>query len=210
MCFGARAFFGYAPAPDGSIYWFANLPTPEEPSREILANIDSIEGKRRLLDLFWKDKIPAIEIIEATTDLRAPLPTYVLSSVPKLNRDRVVLLGDAAHAMSPSSGQGASMAIEDAVILAKCLRDLPVERALERYEALRRDRVERVAAYGERSSAGKAAGPVGRVLRDLALPFVLRYLAAPGRLAWMYDYRIDWNEHESSSASAPRTVPALR
>jgi 2-polyprenyl-6-methoxyphenol hydroxylase-like FAD-dependent oxidoreductase len=38
----------------------------------------------------------------------------------------MIVIGDAAHATSPSSGQGASMAIEDAVVLAKCVRDLPV------------------------------------------------------------------------------------
>jgi 2-polyprenyl-6-methoxyphenol hydroxylase-like FAD-dependent oxidoreductase len=38
-------------------------------------------------------------------------------------RGRVVLVGDAAHATSPSSGQGASMAIDDAVVLGKCLLD---------------------------------------------------------------------------------------
>lgn len=48
------------------------------------------------------------------------------------HRDRMVLVGDAAHVTSPSSGQGASLAIEDALMLARCLRDLPDHRAAAR------------------------------------------------------------------------------
>ncbi len=57
--------------------------------------------------------------------------------------DRVVLVGDAAHAASPAAGQGASMALEDSVTLARCLRDLAApRRAFEVYERLRWERVE--------------------------------------------------------------------
>ncbi|MGY1700705.1 FAD-dependent monooxygenase [Geodermatophilus sp. SYSU D00766] len=45
--------------------------------------------------------------------------------MPTWHRDGMVLVGDAVHAASPASGQGASMAFEDAVTLARCLRDLP-------------------------------------------------------------------------------------
>jgi 2-polyprenyl-6-methoxyphenol hydroxylase-like FAD-dependent oxidoreductase len=109
----------------------------------------------------------------------------------------MAIVGDAAHATSPASGQGASMAIEDAVVLAICLRDLPgVQQAFAAYEQLRRERVERVVAQGARSSSGKAAGPIARVLRDLMLPVVLKRVASSGEksLAWMYDYHIDWDE----------------
>ncbi|WP_318552153.1 FAD-dependent monooxygenase [Kitasatospora fiedleri] len=50
-----------------------------------------------------------------------------------------MLIGDAAHAASPATGQGASMALEDALVLAKALRDAPTtEAALARYEHHRR------------------------------------------------------------------------
>ncbi|MYR91732.1 monooxygenase, partial [Streptomyces sp. SID685] len=56
---------------------------------------------------------------------------------------RVLLIGDAAHAASPATGQGASTALEDAVVLAKALRDLPdAARAFGAYERHRRPRVE--------------------------------------------------------------------
>jgi FAD-dependent urate hydroxylase len=105
----------------------------------------------------------------------------------------MVIIGDAAHATAPSSGQGASMAIEDAVVLSRCLRDLPdTPRAFAAYERLRRARVERIVAHGARTSNSKAAGPVARVLRDLMLPVILKRLANGRSLGWVHDYHIDW------------------
>ena len=57
-------------------------------------------------------------------------------------RDRVVLIGDAAHASSPMMGQGGGMAVEDAYVLADCLRSAhTVEAALDRYVTRRKPRV---------------------------------------------------------------------
>ena len=116
------------------------------------------------------------------------------SRVPTWHKGAMIVIGDAAHATAPSSGQGASMAVEDAVVLARRLRDLPeTGRAFAAYERLRRQRVERIVAHGARTSNSKAAGPLGRVLRDLMLPVVLKH-AAGGSLAWMHDYHIAWDE----------------
>ena len=60
---------------------------------------------------------------------------------------RVTLLGDAAHAMLPFFAQGAAQAIEDAVVLAACLRSADsasIPDALQRYEAIRRPRASQV------------------------------------------------------------------
>jgi 2-polyprenyl-6-methoxyphenol hydroxylase-like FAD-dependent oxidoreductase len=110
----------------------------------------------------------------------------------------MVIIGDAAHAAAPASGQGASMAIEDAVVLAKSLRESPdVPSALARYEMVRRPRVERVVEYGARFSSAKAPGTVSRIIRDLMLPFVFKRAASPKSMqsmSWLFDYHIDWNE----------------
>jgi len=79
----------------------------------------------------------------------------------------MVIIGDAAHAPSPTSGQGASMAAEDAVVLAKCLRDLPdIPRALAAYERLRRARVERIVAQGARTGRSKTPAPSAGCCRE--------------------------------------------
>ena len=195
MVFGKRAFFGYTIHPSGEIWWFANPPRAHEPTSAELAAISTEQWKETLIDLFAEDATPANEIIGATPGRLAGCATYDLPSVPKWHRGPMVIIGDAAHATAPSSGQGASMAIEDALVLARCLRDLPdTRRAFASYERLRRGRVERIVAHGARTSNSKAAGPVGRVLRDLMMPVILKRVAGGGSLAWMHDYHIDWDE----------------
>jgi 2-polyprenyl-6-methoxyphenol hydroxylase-like FAD-dependent oxidoreductase len=56
------------------------------------------------------------------------------------HRGRVVLIGDAAHATSPHVGQGAAMAIEDALVLAEEVTGRPLEEALERFMERRFER----------------------------------------------------------------------
>jgi FAD-dependent urate hydroxylase len=195
MVFGKRAFFGYAVHPSGEVWWFANPPRADEPTGAELAAIGTEQWREMLMDLFAGDDSPAVEIIRSTPGKLAGWATYDLPSVPTWHRGSLVIIGDAAHATAPSSGQGASMAIEDAVVLSRCLRDLPDTRqAFAAYERLRRARVERIVAHGARTSNSKAAGPVVRVLRDLMMPLILKRVARGGSLAWMHDYHIAWDE----------------
>jgi 6-hydroxynicotinate 3-monooxygenase len=61
------------------------------------------------------------------------------------SRGNIVLLGDACHPMKPHMGQGAGMAIEDAAMLARCLKGATnVPEALQTYEYNRKDRTKRV------------------------------------------------------------------
>jgi FAD-dependent urate hydroxylase len=195
MVFGKRAFFGYAVHPSGEVWWFANPPRANEPTGAELAAIGTEQWREMLMDLFAGDDSPAVEIIRSTPGKLAGWATYDLPSVPTWHRGSLVIIGDAAHATAPSSGQGASMAIEDAVVLSRCLRDLPDTRqAFAAYERLRRARVERIVAHGARTSNSKAAGPVARVLRDLMMPLILKRVAGGESLAWMHDYHIAWDD----------------
>ncbi|OLF05901.1 FAD-dependent oxidoreductase [Actinophytocola xinjiangensis] len=193
MVFGRRCFLGYLRAPDGTVWWFANPPQERELSPAELAAISPDQWREHLRHLFAADAAPARALIDATDELFTGWNTYDFPTVPTWHRDRLIIIGDAAHATSPSAGQGASMAIEDAVVLAKCLRDLPdVPAAFRAYESLRRQRVERVVARGKRNGSGKALGPVGRVL----LPTFFRLLArfSGGGQNWIFNHRIDWDE----------------
>jgi len=86
-------------------------------------------------------------------------------------------------------------------LVARCLRDLPHDQAFAAYETLRRPRVERVIKETTRKNSSKTAGPAGRVLFALAMRIFTK-LAKPEKMAWMFDYRIDWN--------APVTPAALQ
>ena len=197
MVWGKRAFFGYTLSPSGEVWWFANPPSARELTRAELAATTTEQWKEQLIGLFADDAAPAVEIIRATTGELHGTNQYDMPSVRTWHKGPMVIIGDAAHAASPASGQGASMTIEDAVVLAKCLRDLPdIQQAFAAYEQLRRERVERVVAQGARSSSGKAAGPIARVIRDLMLPVILKRVASNGEksLAWVYSHHIDWDE----------------
>jgi FAD-dependent urate hydroxylase len=210
MAFGRRAFFGWTAAPDGTIWWFAN-PPQKQPMRR--GDWTPASWRAHLLELFAGDAIPAAAIIAATADVLGPWNTYDLPDVPVWRSGRTVLVGDAAHAASPSSGQGASMAIEDAVTLGRCLGQQPeieggrpeieggrpeieggrpeIKKALAEYERARRARVEKVVAYGKRSGSAKTAGPVGAAIRDAMLPLFMKMLHRKGDpQSWILDYKI--------------------
>ena len=190
MAFGRRAFFGWVTAPDGSVWWFANPPAkrPVAPGEWT-----PVAWKAHLLDLFAGDGVPAAALIEASDEVVGPWNTWDFPRVPVWRDERMVLVGDAAHAVSPSSGQGASMAIEDAVVLGRCLATIPaIPAALTEYEHRRRERVEKVVAYGRRSGSTKTAGPVGAVVRDAMTPLFMRLLYRKGNpQAWILEHRVD-------------------
>lgn len=192
MIFGKHAFFGYVvDSLDGTV-WFANVPRPPVTQAE-RAGTTLQQWQDHLLELFAGDRGPAVDLITAGKLELAADNTHDLPSVPTWHKGPMVIVGDAAHAPSPSSGQGASMAAEDAVVLAKCLRDLPaVPQALATYEHLRRRRVERIVAQGARSSSTKTPGPVGRAVRNLLLPVVFKLLVTKKSQAWIHNHHIDW------------------
>jgi 2-polyprenyl-6-methoxyphenol hydroxylase-like FAD-dependent oxidoreductase len=198
MIFGRRAFFGHVADPAGGTVWFANVPRPAVSAAERAATTAE-QWQRQLVELFAGDAGPASDLIAGGYLELAGDSTHDLPSVPVWHRGPMVIVGDAAHAPSPSSGQGASMAAEDAVVLAKCLRDLPdIPRALAAYEGLRRKRVERIVAQGARTGSAKTPGPVGRALRDLALPLVFKLLVTDRSTAWIHEHHIDWDTPVSS------------
>ncbi|MEV0890864.1 FAD-dependent monooxygenase [Promicromonospora sp. NPDC050262] len=195
--FGRRCFFAFTPHPDGEVWWVANPPSPVEPTPAELAAISPEEWRRRLIDLFRDDKGPASDIIGATEKIFAGWNTYDVPSVPVWHSNRMIIIGDAAHATAPSIGQGAAMAIEDAVVLAKCLRDRPtVASAFAAYEGLRRERVERVVEQGRRTGGWKSLHPLAAVPRDLVMRLGMAHMARTGNdpSRWIYEHHIDWAE----------------
>src|SRR5438067_6248969 len=109
MVFGNRQFFAYALQPDGKVVWFANPPRKIEPTQADLAAISDAQWRAELLGRARADRGPAVAIIEATPTIFRPWATYDFPTVPTWHRDRMIIIGDAAHATAPSSGQGASM-----------------------------------------------------------------------------------------------------
>jgi 2-polyprenyl-6-methoxyphenol hydroxylase-like FAD-dependent oxidoreductase len=192
MIWGKECFFGYTTSPAGEVWWFANPPSRTELSRAELA----APGLReRLVAMLSADRSPAAAIVAASTEFGLS-NQYDLPTVPTWRRERMVVIGDAAHAVSPASGQGVSLAAEDAVTLAQCLRDhADVPAALAVYEQRRRARVERVVAWGSGMNNTKKQGRAGRLLRDLVLPVILKRGGTPAamlEMSWLFEHHIDW------------------
>ncbi|MGE0789037.1 MAG: FAD-dependent oxidoreductase [Sandaracinaceae bacterium] len=202
MTFGRRCFFGYVVSPSGEVWWFANPPRKEPYSRERLERATDADWKREIGELLEGEPPRLAEIVAGSGPIIAT-NQYDLPRVRTWRSGRAVLVGDAAHAANPASGQGVSLAAEDAVALAMCLRDVrDPARAFAAFEAVRRPRAERVVAHGARMSSAKAAGPIGRAIRDLMMPMFLRRQAktAASSLAWLFDHRLDWNETIGAAA----------
>jgi len=194
MTFGVNGFFGYQKVPTGEIYWFENHERKNAPDRTELNAISPEEWKEKLLRLHTGDHDEITDIIRSTGSEIGKWPVYDLPSLPTWHQGPVCLIGDAAHATSPHIGQGASLAMEDAIVLAKCLRDVKVvPDAFEAFEAIRRDRVEDIVEMSREMGNQKApSNLVTRKVRDLILPFFLK--RGVKNFEQIYSYRVDWNE----------------
>lgn len=162
--------FGCAHVGGGRVYWFATKNAPEgqrnEPGGSKTALLEAFRG--------WHEPVGAVI---GATEGGAILRTDVYDRKPlgrRWGEGRVTLLGDAAHPMTPNLGQGACQAIEDAVVLARCLRARGATAdALRRYEELRAERAATVVRRSRRlGKIGQLENPLLCRLRDRALGMI--------------------------------------
>ncbi|MEV0719224.1 FAD-dependent monooxygenase [Asanoa sp. NPDC050611] len=119
----------------------------------------------------FADWDPVVRAIVDALDAPLKWALFDREPIPRWSKGAVTLLGDACHPMLPYGAQGAAQAIEDAAVLAACLRDdADVPAALARYEALRHDRTARVQAIS-RGNATRFHLPDGpaQQARDAAI-----------------------------------------
>jgi 2-polyprenyl-6-methoxyphenol hydroxylase-like FAD-dependent oxidoreductase len=176
---------GITPMSKGRAYWFAQKYTPEGAK-------DKPGGKKHeVLELFydWHDPIPAVIEATAETDiLRTDI--YEIKHLRHWSRGCVTLLGDAAHAMTPNLGQGACIAIEDAVELGECLKtETDIVAALKLYEKRRVTRANRIARLAHIiGQVVQWENPILSGVRNSimrSIPVSLEF----GRLMWIFDYQ---------------------
>lgn len=170
---GSAAEVGLTQLVDGRVYWFATGDDPEG----AVAGDERAEVLRR----FGSWHSPIADVVHATPPhavlrhdlyrLRRPFPSFA--------RGRVVLVGDAAHAMLPTLGQGGCLALEDAVTLGVALASAAdVPGALHDYDAARRPRTEALARRSDQTArVTQARHPVAVALRTAVIA------AMPARVA---------------------------
>lgn len=153
---GRGTRFGIVPLRGDGVYCFAAAEAPagaRSPDGELAELRRHFGG--------WHDPIPQL-LAGTAADAVLRHDVYELPPLTTYRRGRVVLLGDAAHAMSPNLGQGACQALEDAVTLAA--------RGIDDYDRLRRARTQRIARRSHQVGAvAQWSGAVPVALRNAAM-----------------------------------------
>jgi 2-polyprenyl-6-methoxyphenol hydroxylase-like FAD-dependent oxidoreductase len=142
---GRGARFGFYPIKQGTCWYILQRGSPDTPP-------DADGAKPAALERAEPFPSPSRALVERTP---APavyrLDIWLRQPAERWSHGRVTLLGDAAHAMTPNLGQGAAQSIEDAIVLAKCLREhTDVAAALIEYERRRREHVNDIARQARR------------------------------------------------------------
>ncbi|HEX6685182.1 MAG TPA: NAD(P)/FAD-dependent oxidoreductase [Candidatus Limnocylindrales bacterium] len=198
--FGRKAYYLYNRLRGGGTLWGANLPF-DRPMSLVEARAVPPENWIEKLREAYGDEDPGGQFVRHTTpeNLTIVGGLHIMPSVPRWWWGRMVLVGDSVHAPSNSSGQGASLAIESAVQIARCLRDLPdPASAFTAFERLRRDRVEAVAKRAARINHAKAPGPIARAIMPTMMKIMMKTVMRPeGTMAREQRYRIDFDEKVS-------------
>ena len=182
---GKGCQFGITPMSQERAYWFVQKYAPE-------GEVDKPgERKNGILELFgdWHDPIPAV--IEATAELDILRnDIYELQRLYQWSHGRVTLLGDAAHAMTPNLGQGACVAIEDAVVLATCLNDTAnIPAALKNYEKRRVTRTNNITRLAHFiGQAVQWENPILAVPRNIIIKSTPVSMAIK-QFMWILDYQ---------------------
>lgn len=198
--FGHRGFFGYCGARPDEVMWWSNLWREKELTKEQLNDLPIETVKQEMLSTYRGYHEP-IETLIKHSGPPVKLNVYDIQTLPAWHDRRVVLIGDAAHAVSPNAGQGASMALEDAMYLAKLLRDAAGNhgRAFEKFEDDRKPRVERIVAEGRRRASDKQnVTPFQSALRNATIAIFFDLFGERSQ-DWLYKDRIEWEDRAAAA-----------
>ncbi|MCY0865154.1 MAG: FAD-dependent monooxygenase [Sulfobacillus sp.] len=151
---GLDRHFGFSQMGPERIYWYATWPKTDTPP-----------SWSDVIDFFSSWGYPIRDLLQATapTD-RLCHPIVDRNPWADWGRGRIILMGDAAHAMTPNLGQGGCQAMLDAWSLNHYLQRSPIPDAFDRYRRFRHRRAARVATlsrlYGR---VGHWSGMPGRI-----------------------------------------------
>lgn len=121
--FGPNGFFGYGATSPTTTMWWSTCSAENVPAQRKI-NAEDMKVQLQARHGTWKD--PIIKDILEHVDVTSIYPVWTLGDLPNWGSDGLLVLGDAAHALQPTSGQGASQALEDAkcfpLLLSKVLK----------------------------------------------------------------------------------------
>jgi 2-polyprenyl-6-methoxyphenol hydroxylase-like FAD-dependent oxidoreductase len=187
--FGQSGFFGYgfcSPDPDDGVMWWSTQPSHGTTAATFRAmSQDQLRQHLRDFHAGWHDPVP--QIVDVAENI-VVTDTLDVATLPTWSRKRTLLIGDAAHATSPHAGQGASLALEDAMRLGRLMRDGPeLGLTFQNFEHERRPRAEKIVALARRNGNSKREfSATGAWIRDHLLRLLLP-VTSKG-MDWMYAY----------------------
>ncbi|WP_374462488.1 FAD-dependent oxidoreductase [Chryseobacterium sp.] len=187
MTFGERGFFAYSVSDNGEVWWFNNYFRDHEPKPQEIEKILKAEIKDHLADIHKDDDPLFSRIIRNSYEIIA-YPVYDLPRLSKWYKGKVCLIGDAAHGISPHIGQGASLALEDTVVIAEQLKlNKECETAFQAFQSERQSRVERIIKNARKVGHTKTkTNPIAAWFRDLFIGyFISRQIQ---QLDWIYGW----------------------
>lgn len=156
--------FGFMMLGKGRMYWYAAATAR-------LAQPDAPVGRRKELETMFQDWFASVPELITTTDEANILTTDLYDRVPtqSWSKQNITLLGDAAHPMLPTMGQGACTALEDAFVVAKCLKEQAnPTAAFQQYESERFLRMKLIVEQSLRAGKmGELDNPFGVALRNI-------------------------------------------
>lgn len=191
---GKNLHFGNLIEKSGEKLWWTYVPHPDDSQRN-RSKESWDKWMKRILALTKDDHDTVKKSIEMTNEALLYLPIYNIPHLPTWHKGSVCLMGDAAHAISPHAGQGATMAIEDSIVLAKCLRDISdTKKAFALFEQIRKKRAEKVVKVAQQLGDMFAmTNPVKKWFRNkVTMPLFIKHGLKPAD--WIYSYKIDWDE----------------
>ena len=194
LVYGKNGFFGYGFNKQDELLWWSSLEVPESEVKSFIANTTDEQIRNKLLNLFNTYSYPVPQLISKTGKFAQTI-SYEVETLQSWHKGRVLLIGDAGHAISTTSGQGASMAFEDAMCLAKLLRDNAITNYEQVFSLFENERKPRLAKFKELAKRGnsdkKVTGKVGLFIREKMMRFFIGLFGEKG-LQWQYSYKIDW------------------
>lgn len=187
MTFGERGFFAYSVSDKGEVWWFNNYFRDQEPKPQETEKILKDEIKDHLADIHRNDDPLFSRIIRNSYEIIA-YPVYDLPRLSKWYKGKVCLIGDAAHGISPHIGQGASLALEDTVVIAEQLQlNKECEAAFQSFQYERQPRVEKIIKNARKVGNTKTkTNPITAWFRDLFIRFFISKQIK--QLDWIYGW----------------------
>jgi len=191
--FGLKGFMGCSPMNNREMLWWCNVEADEQEVKQKFSGMSNGNLKKMIADDYADFDKPAPQLIE-NSDKLVKTMIYDMPGMPQWYKGRVLLIGDAAHAVSPTSGVGASLALEDAMMLGKLLSEYSADdyqKVFVEFQSLRKPRTEKVRyEANKRNSEKKVLTPFQAKIRDWMMLVFLRLFGFKS-MDWQYNYKID-------------------